>query len=279
MVDRNAWPKNVSADLRKWLGRQGVTPTQWWGLPQEARSSYRRRYASQQAKVARKSPIPKVGSVLIGKTEHPTFKLPPSKPRPGEAGPGEAGGFDPNAFGLGAEGMIADPAFFEFVPLVFMPVTDELASATLNALAREVIGRRLRDDERARALQAFRRAEKQFYEARNREARALHARKEILEQSQTFPGGEEIPLSPIDPLALAPGEQLSAVGPTSAQIEEARRRVRAGTDFTNEDLELALRDAIATESPVEEFGVDLREGFEGFMAAIRGRVSAGAFAP
>lgn len=278
MADRNAWPKNVSADLRKWLGRQGVTPTQWWGLPPEARSSYRRSYASQQAKKSRKSPIPKVGSVLIGKTEHPTFKLPPSKPRPGEAGPGEAGGFDPNAFGLGAEGMIADPAFFEFVPLVFMAVSDKLATATMNAVAGEVIGRRLRDDERVRTLEAFRRAEKEFFDARNREARALHARK-ILGQAQVFPGGEDIPLAPIDPLALAPGEQLSAVGPTSAQIEEARRRVRAGTDFTKEDLELAIRDAIAAESPVEEFGVELREGFEGFMAAIRGRVSQGSFAP
>lgn len=172
----------------------------------------------------------------------------------------------------GAADTLDDPLFLDFVAPQFMPSTDRVAYSHMDEWARTIIGRDLTPEERVVALKAWRRGEKKFYNSEVRKARAEHAR-EIFSKATAF--GEGV----VDLTGEEPTIGGTTGRPSETQAALAKKRMKDFTPFDEEDLELTIKQAIARLAPEEEFGLELRDAFEGLASAIRGHVSLGQFMP
>lgn len=203
-----------------------------------------------------------------------------------EQGTTGEGGITQDSVAGGAEDLANDPGFLDFTPLPFMPDSDRLARAKANAVGQEVLGRRVRSDEMPQVIEAHRQAERRFYNSRNKEARLEHARKiasqglgdvqigEALQKLGEAAQNQEITLPEWQ---QGVNEVLSLAG----EITSAQEMAEDGgfTPFTEEDFELAMKDAVGQVAPMEEFGAQLRESADAFIQSIRGRVSPQQFGP
>lgn len=161
--------------------------------------------------------------------------------------------------------------FDDFVPDIFAPESTEIMDEKIHAVARQLLGRRLRPDELANAQAKYRQAERGRYTSTSKLGRRQHQiakleqiADQLLQAAVARLHAENLDWTADQVLHEAEGDPAYRKAIQAAQDEAAA----SFTEYGEEEAQFDVASAVSSISPLEQAGVQVRSAAESLVKAI-----------
>lgn len=161
--------------------------------------------------------------------------------------------------------------FDDFVPDIFAPESTDIMDEKIHAIAKQILGRRLRPDELANAQARYREAERKRFQSGSALGRRQHEIARFQAIAEQLLAAATARLATEHP-EWAP-EQLYAEAQKDSSYQAMIRKAKQKTtnpytEYGDEEAAFDVASAVGSASPLEELGVQVRSAAEGLVKAI-----------